>query len=129
MLRRASISGRGGILSPSSTQEHKLQDANCHSGNDAFLSAYLQVDSMSSISTTAVAGRAASSGSMISGAQRPPPESGAVSIIHHSLRRTQSFLFYAGSGIPILLAGTLGNNLQQQYNVTDNLSRILGAHQ
>ena len=38
-------------------------------------------------------------------------------------------LFYAGSGIPILLAGTLGNNLRQQYNVTDNLSGILGAHQ
>jgi len=38
-------------------------------------------------------------------------------------------LFYAGSGIPILLAGTLGDNLQQQYNVTDNLSSIRGAHQ
>ena len=38
-------------------------------------------------------------------------------------------LFYAGSGIPIFLTGTLGNNLQQQYNVTDNLSSIRGAHQ
>jgi len=38
-------------------------------------------------------------------------------------------LFYAGSGLPILLTGTLGDNLQQQFNVTDNVSRILGTHQ
>jgi len=38
------------------------------------------------------------------------------------------FNFFAGSGLQFL-AGELANNLQQQINVTDNLSRIIGAHQ
>jgi hypothetical protein len=39
-----------------------------------------------------------------------------------------SFRFNAGSGL-LFLTGELGDNLQQQINVTDNVSRIIGAHQ
>jgi Carboxypeptidase regulatory-like domain/TonB dependent receptor len=38
------------------------------------------------------------------------------------------FLFYGGPGLEYL-AGDYANNLQQQINVTDNVSRIVGQHQ
>jgi len=44
----------------------------------------------------------------------PPSESG--------------FLFSAGTGL-LFRSGGLGDNLQQQINVTDNISRVIGAHQ
>ena len=57
----------------------------------------------------------------------PPPDS---LIYPYSFASPQDseFLFYAGSGLEYT-AGKLGNNLQQQFNVTDNVSRIVGAHQ
>jgi hypothetical protein len=39
-----------------------------------------------------------------------------------------AFVFYPGSGLE-LFTGKLGDDLQQQINVTDNLSRIVGTHQ
>jgi len=39
-----------------------------------------------------------------------------------------SFEFFAGPGL-LFFSGKLGDNLQQQFNVTDNVSRIIGAHQ
>ena len=42
--------------------------------------------------------------------------------------QNSSFVFYPGSGLEFL-AGELGDNLQQQFNVTDSVSRITGAHQ
>jgi len=38
------------------------------------------------------------------------------------------FAFYAGSGL-VFFTGKLGDNLQQQINVTDGVSSIIGAHQ
>jgi hypothetical protein len=57
----------------------------------------------------------------------PPPDS---LIYPYSFASPQDseFLFYADSGLEYT-AGKLGNNLQQQFNVTDNVSRIVGAHQ
>ena len=63
------------------------------------------------------------------GGAAPPPDSVLVSIGCFSAEL--HFLFYADSapyGITFL-TGKLGDNLQQQINVTDNLSRIVGAHQ
>jgi outer membrane receptor protein involved in Fe transport len=59
----------------------------------------------------------------------PPPDS----VLYPSFASSQnsSFLFHADSspnGIKFL-TGQAGDNLQQQINVTDNLSRIIGAHQ
>ena len=47
------------------------------------------------------------------------------------LRKTPAFYFYADSAPYGLrfITGKLGDNLQQQINVTDNVSRIVGAHQ
>ena len=59
----------------------------------------------------------------------PPPNS--VLFPSGASPQNSSFLFFADSapyGIRFL-TGELGNNLQQQINVTDNLSRIVGAHQ
>ncbi len=62
------------------------------------------------------------------GGALPPPDS--VLYPYPSFAPPDSeLLFFAGSGLPILLTGTLGDNLQQQYNVTDNASVVLGAHQ
>jgi hypothetical protein len=43
-------------------------------------------------------------------------------------RQNSNFVFYPGPGLEFL-AGELGDNLQQQINVTDDISRIVGAHQ
>ena len=63
------------------------------------------------------------------GAAVPPP----TSVLYPSFASSQnsSFLFYADSapnGIKFL-TGQAGNDLQQQINVTDNLFRVIGAHQ
>ena len=63
------------------------------------------------------------------GGATPPPDS----VLYPSFASPQdaAFYFYADStpnGIKFF-AGDLGNNWQQQINVTDNLSRIVGAHQ
>jgi hypothetical protein len=42
--------------------------------------------------------------------------------------QNSAFISYPGAGLE-LLAGDVGDNLQQQLNVTDNVSRIVGAHQ
>ena len=56
------------------------------------------------------------------GGAMPPPDSVLYPYPSIAPPGTE-LLFYAGSGLPILLTGTLGDNLQQQFNVTDNLSR------
>ncbi len=58
----------------------------------------------------------------------PPPDSVLYPYPSFAPPDTE-LLFYAGSGLPILLTGSLGDNLQQQYNLTDNVSVVLGAHQ
>ncbi len=42
--------------------------------------------------------------------------------------QASNFIFYGGPGLEYF-DGRLGDNLQQQINVTDNVSRIVGAHQ
>jgi hypothetical protein len=42
--------------------------------------------------------------------------------------QNSAVVFYPGAGLE-LLSGNIANNLQQQFNVTDNVSRIVGAHQ
>src|SRR5580698_2391129 len=42
--------------------------------------------------------------------------------------QNSSFVFYPGAGLEFL-AGEQANSLQRQINVTDNVSRIIGAHQ
>ena len=56
----------------------------------------------------------------------PPPDS----VLYPSFVSPQSssFVFYPGPGLEYY-TGRLGDNLQQQINVTDNVSRIVGAHQ
>ncbi|MGD1093879.1 MAG: TonB-dependent receptor [Bryobacteraceae bacterium] len=56
----------------------------------------------------------------------PPPNSA----LFPSFASPQNSLsvFYAGSGLEFF-AGKAGNNLEQQFNVTDNVSLIIGAHQ
>jgi len=56
----------------------------------------------------------------------PPPDS--VLYTAFASPRNSSFEFYPGAGLEFL-TGKLGDNLQQQINVTDNFSRIIGAHQ
>ena len=62
------------------------------------------------------------------GGATPPPDSVLYPYPSFAPKGTE-LLFYPGSGLPILLTGSLGDNLQQQYNVTDNASVVLGAHQ
>jgi outer membrane receptor protein involved in Fe transport len=57
----------------------------------------------------------------------PPPDSLLYPYSFASPQGSE-FLFYAGSGLEFT-SGKLGNNLQRQINVTDNVSRIIGAHQ
>ena len=56
----------------------------------------------------------------------PPPDS----LLYPSGASPQNsaFLFYAGSGLEFV-AGKLGDNLQQQINVTNNVSHVIGNHQ
>jgi Carboxypeptidase regulatory-like domain/TonB dependent receptor len=42
--------------------------------------------------------------------------------------QNSTFFFYAGSGLQFT-SGKAGDNLQQQVNVTDNVSRTIGVHQ
>ena len=63
------------------------------------------------------------------GGAMPPPDS----LLYPAGGSAQNsgFLFYADStanGIKYL-TGELGNNLQQQFNITDSVSRSIGAHQ
>ena len=57
----------------------------------------------------------------------PPPDSVLYPSGRFSAELQLSFL--AGSSDLNSLPGKLGDNLQQQINVTDNVSRIIGAHQ
>ena len=56
----------------------------------------------------------------------PPPDS----LLYPAGYSAQDarFLFYAGAGLEYL-TGEYADNLQQQINVTDNVSRIVGQHQ
>jgi hypothetical protein len=56
----------------------------------------------------------------------PPPDS--VLYPGDASPQNSGFVFYPGAGLEFV-TGTLGDNLQQQINVTDNVSRIVGAHQ
>jgi hypothetical protein len=56
----------------------------------------------------------------------PPPDSVLYPAFASPL--DSSFVFYAGAGLEYY-TGRLGDNLQQQFNVTDSASRIVGAHQ
>jgi hypothetical protein len=44
------------------------------------------------------------------------------------VQQNSTFVFYPGPGLEFL-TGNLGNDLQQQFNVTDNVSRNIGGHQ
>ena len=59
----------------------------------------------------------------------PPPDS----VLYPSFASPQNSSFeFFGDFDPYglkFLTGKLGDNLQQQINVTDNVSRIVGAHQ
>ena len=55
----------------------------------------------------------------------PPPDSALFPV---GASPQNKFVFYPGSE-PEFLTGKLGDNLQQQINVTDNATRVLGAHQ
>jgi outer membrane receptor protein involved in Fe transport len=56
----------------------------------------------------------------------PPPDS----VLYPSVASPQdsALIFNPGSGLNFF-TGKIGNNLQQQINVTDNVSRIVGPHQ
>jgi hypothetical protein len=56
----------------------------------------------------------------------PPPDS----VLYPSFVSPSdaNFVFYPGPGLEYF-TGRLGDNVQQQINVTDNVSRIVGAHQ
>ncbi len=56
----------------------------------------------------------------------PPPDS----VLYPSFGSSQNsaILFYVNSGLAFV-SGELGSNLQRQINVTDNVSRSMGAHQ
>jgi hypothetical protein len=58
----------------------------------------------------------------------PPPDSLIYPNPSFASPQDSEFLFYAGSGLEFT-SGKLGDNLQQQFNVTDSVSRIVGAHQ
>ena len=62
------------------------------------------------------------------GGGTPPPASAIFPNPSFATPQDSEVLFYAGSGLEYT-TGNLGNNLQQQFNVTDNASRIVGAHQ
>jgi hypothetical protein len=62
------------------------------------------------------------------GGALPPPDSLIYPNPSFAPPQDSSFLFYAGSGLEYT-TGKLGDNLQQQINATDNLSRNVGAHQ
>jgi TonB dependent receptor len=55
----------------------------------------------------------------------PPPDS---LLFPSGSPQNSSFIFYPGTGLEFL-AGEAGDNLERQINVTDNVSRIVGAHQ
>jgi hypothetical protein len=55
----------------------------------------------------------------------PPPDSVLYPL---GSPESSAFIFYPEAGLE-LLAGHVADNLQQQVNVTDNVSRIVGAHQ
>jgi carboxypeptidase family protein/TonB-dependent receptor-like protein len=56
----------------------------------------------------------------------PPPDSSLYPA--GASPQNSAFLFYAGTGLEFT-TGKLGDNLQQQINVTDNVSYVVGAHQ
>jgi hypothetical protein len=60
------------------------------------------------------------------GGAAPPPDSVLYSPTINS--QNSSFVFYPGSGLEFL-TGKIADNLQQQVNVTDNISHVTGAHQ
>jgi hypothetical protein len=62
------------------------------------------------------------------GGATPPPPAAIYPYPSFASPRNSEFLFYAGSGLEYT-TGNLGDNLQQQFNVTDSVSRIVGAHQ
>ena len=121
----SSLDQRGGILSPSNTQNINYRTQAGTLGT---------TQSLTSASTNEFRFNYSRSRthSFVSidnfGGATPPPDSVLYPYPSVDPPGTE-LLFYAGSGIPILLTGSLGNNLQQQYNMTDTVSRILGAHQ
>jgi hypothetical protein len=62
------------------------------------------------------------------GGAAPPPNSVLYPSSSVASPQDSGFLFYAGPGLEFA-AGKLGDNLQRQINLTDNASRIIGAHQ
>jgi carboxypeptidase family protein/TonB-dependent receptor-like protein len=60
------------------------------------------------------------------GGATPPPD--AALYPSGASPPDSSFLFNGGSGL-LFRTGLLGDNLQRQFNVTDNVSRIIGTHQ
>jgi hypothetical protein len=56
----------------------------------------------------------------------PPPNSALYPSFVSG--QNSGFLFFANSGL-VFTTGKLGDNLQQQINVTDSVSRIIGVHQ
>jgi outer membrane receptor protein involved in Fe transport len=62
------------------------------------------------------------------GGATPPADSVTYPYPSFAPPQDSSFLFYADSGLEFT-TGKLGDNLQQQIDATDNLSRNVGAHQ
>jgi hypothetical protein len=63
------------------------------------------------------------------GGAMPPPEAIVYPYPSFASPQASGFLFSAGTSFPRLVTGKVQDNLQQQINVTDNVSRIAGAHQ
>ena len=125
----SSLDQRGGILSPSNTQNLNYRTQAATLGTTQSLAPKLTNELTNEFHFNYSRSRTDSFVRIDNfGGATPTPDSVLYPYPSFAPPGT-GLLFYAGSGLPILLAGTLGNNLQQQYNVTDNLSSILGAHQ
>jgi outer membrane receptor protein involved in Fe transport len=121
----SSLDQRGGILSPSNTQNINYRTQSATLGTTQSLTPAFTNEFHFNYSRS----RTHSFVNIDNfGGATPPPDSVLYPYPSFAPPDTE-LLFYAGSGLPILLAGSLGNNLQQQYNATDNLSGIQGAHQ
>ena len=121
----SSLDQRGGILSASNTQNINYRTQAVTVGTTQSLTPTLTNEFRFNYSRSRTHSFATIDNF---GGATPPPDSVVYPYPSFAPPDTD-LLFFAGSGLPILLTGTLGNNLQQQYNVTDNLSSILGAHQ
>ena len=121
----STLDQRGGILSPSNTQNINYRTQAVTVGTTQSLNPTLTNEFHFNYSRS----RTHSFVTLDNfGGAVPPPDSVLYPYPSFAPPDTE-LLFYAGSGLPILLTGTLGDNLQQQFNLTDNASKILGAHQ